>query len=100
MNSGVYRFVLDHSVPLLDAEMSLHLALLATEGLFGEAAVRMEASYHVDPPHRVISVDGTRALGLCVVRIFTVFLLREFGPDAFQVRPIVNPTTGTRQEAA
>jgi hypothetical protein len=86
--NGVLRIVLDRSVPVVDAEMSLELALLATEGLFGEAAVRTETSYHVDRPHRVISVDARQELGQCLVRILAIFLLREFGNDAFQVQPV------------
>jgi hypothetical protein len=43
MTSGVYRFLLKPDVPLDEAEMSLQLAILAAEGLFGGARVRMEA---------------------------------------------------------
>lgn len=101
MPGRIYRFTFDKSVPLLDAEMSLHLAILAAEGLFGEARVRMEAGYHVDQSHRLITVDGTGCVGACIVRIFTAFLIREFGPDAFEVRRVpATLASGPVQEAA
>ena len=86
MNGGVYRFELEAEVPLLEAEMSLHLAMVAVEGLLGQAAVRLQTSYHVDEPRSAIIVDGTTDAGEALVRVFTGFLIREFGEDAFQVR--------------
>jgi hypothetical protein len=84
--SGTFRFVFKEDVSLVDAELSLHVAIFAVEGLFGVARVRLEVSYHVDEPLRVIIVDGGSDLGAALVRIFTNLLLREFGEEAFQVR--------------
>lgn len=92
MTVDVHRFEFDPSVPLADAEMSLQLAAIALEGLFGQATVRLDTSYYVDEPRRVIIVNGTTVTGEALVRIFTGFLIREFGEDAFQVRRTdVNP---------
>lgn len=88
MNGSVYRFELDTSVPSLEAEMTLHLAMIAVEGLFGQAAVRLDTTYHVDEPRNAIIVDGTTDAGDALVRVFTSFLIREFGEDAFQVRRV------------
>jgi len=89
MNRGVYRFDFDPVVPPIEAELTLHLALIAVEGLHGEAKVRMDASYHVDEPRRAIFVDGTTDVGDSLVRVFTRFLTREFGDAAFRVRRVI-----------
>lgn len=86
MTPDVYRFDFDRPVPIDEAEMSLHLALYAVEGLFGEARVRLEASYHVDEARSAIVVDAATEVGAAVVRVFTSLLLHEFGGDAFNVR--------------
>ena len=88
MTSEVFRFTLAEDTPLADAEMTLQLSIFAVEGLFGTANVRLDASYFVDMPRRIILVDGTNEVGGAVVRVFTNLLLREFGEDSFQVRRV------------
>jgi len=86
MNPGVYQFAVEQQVPLDEAERSFHLALVAAEGLFGQALVQMDAAYHVDEVHRLIMADATSEVGRAVVSIFAGFMLRQFGADAFVVR--------------
>lgn len=86
MTVDVFRFEFDPSVPLPEAEMTLQLAMIALEGLVGEARIRLGAAYHVDAARRTLIVDGTTAIGAALVRIFTGLALREFGDDAFVVR--------------
>jgi len=86
MNADAIRFEFDSEVPLQDAEMSLHLALIATEGLFGRALVRLEAEYELDEDHHVIGVDAGTEVGAVVVRVFTALLIREFGEEAFSIQ--------------
>lgn len=88
MTPDVFRFEFERSVPIEEAEMSLHLALFAVEGLFGQARVRLDAGYHVDEPHCAIVIDGMGEVGAAVVRIFTSLLLHEFGGDDFTVRRV------------
>jgi hypothetical protein len=85
MSVELYRFKFDPTVPLEEAEMALQLALVAAEGLFGEARVRVDGGYFVDEPRRTISVDAATAVGQSVVSIYGGFLLREFGNEAFAV---------------
>jgi hypothetical protein len=85
MNSELFRFEFEPSVLLPEAEMTLHLALLSVEGLFGEARVRLEASYRVEEADRLIIVDGAGEVGAAIVKIFTGLLNREFGETSFQV---------------
>jgi hypothetical protein len=88
MTVDIFRFEFEPSVPLADAEMSLHLAMYAVEGLFGEARVRLDASYHLDDARRAITVDGGTEVGAAIVKVFTRLLGREFGEDAFCVRRV------------
>ena len=97
MRTDVYRFTFARAIDLVEAESSLQLAILATEGLLGEACVRMETSYHVDAPRCAVLVDGGTTAGNAVVRIFTAFITREFGADAFSVRRVARTA---RQDAA
>lgn len=88
MTTDVFRFEFEPSVQLAEAEMSLHLAMYAVEGLFGEARVRLDASYQLDDARRAITVDGSTEVGAAIVKVFTRLLGREFGEDAFCVRRV------------
>ncbi len=88
MTANVFRFEFEPRVSLTEVEMSLHLAMYAVEGLYGEARVRLEASYHLDEPQRAITVDGSTEVGAAAVKVFTRLLGREFGEDAFRVRRV------------
>jgi len=93
MTAGGYRFLRKPDVPLDEAEMSLQLAILAAEGLFGGARVRMEPGDRLDEPQRALLVDANTEVGSAVVRIFTAFLTREFGEARFDVRRVDDPKT-------
>ena len=88
MTTDIYRFEFDREVALEEAEMSLHLAMFAVEGLFGQARVRLDAGYHLDDPRHAIIVDGSSEVGMAVVRVFTGLSLREFGEESFRVRRV------------
>ncbi len=96
MNTAVFRFTFAQGVALDEVEATLLLSLLAAEGLFGESRVRLEASYFADAPRSTIVVDGSTPVGDAVVRIYTGFLTREIGADAFAVRrmpPVTSPAS-------
>jgi len=98
--SGVFRFGFQEDVSLVDAELSLHLAIFAVEGLFGVARVRLDVGYHVDEPRRVIVVDASSEVGEALVRVFANLLLREFGNDSFRVERVdSNPTPPVKAAA-
>lgn len=88
MNAERVCFELESHVPLTDAEMSLHLAMFAVEGLFGRAQVRLDARYELNESHDAIVVDASTPVGVHLVRVFTSLLQREFGDDSFRVRRI------------
>lgn len=81
--SGATQFVFEPHVSLADAELSLHLAMFAVEGLAGRARVRMASKYHVDQEGHAIFVDGGSRVGRMISRVFTGLLDREFGENAF-----------------
>lgn len=85
MNAQAYRYRFRSDIALKDAEETLVLSFLAAEGIFGEARVRMNASYAVDATISVIFVDAGTLVGQVSAAIFTAFISREFGHGSFHV---------------
>jgi hypothetical protein len=79
----VYRYRFAPALPLDEAKDTLSLALIAAESLHGEAQVCLDAEHHFDHDTRVCHVDASTEVGIDVNRLFTGFLRREFGSDAF-----------------
>lgn len=90
MATNVFEFKFGQAVSTAEAEMSLHLATYAVEGLYGEARVRLDSTYCVDEAQRTITVDSSTDVGTALVKVFTRLLIREFGEDGFHVRPVPN----------
>ena len=88
MEPKIYRFDFDETLSMGDVEATLHLAILAAEGLFGESTVRMDASYSIDDEHRICIVDARNEVGRSISRVFTGYLGREFGETSFNVRAV------------
>ena len=100
MNPPVYRFAFPNLPSLLMAQMTLQLAMVAAEGLFGKTVVCMDVSYYVHAPRNVILIDATTAVGASLVRIYTALLIDELGEDAFTVRRVESANqTASNQEA-
>jgi len=81
-----YRYRFEAGIDLHAAEETLLLSILATEGLYGQARVRMDAAYSVDTAIRAIIVDAGTDVGQAVNCIFTAFLLEEFDSSAVHIR--------------
>jgi hypothetical protein len=88
MTEEAYRYRFDEGVDLHQAEETLLLSVLATEGLYGQARVRMDAAYSVDKALRAIIVDASTDVGQALSAIFTAFILREFGSGRVHVRRV------------
>jgi hypothetical protein len=86
VNNQAYRYKFPEHVDILDAELILRAAILAAEGLNGEAHVRMDAAYAIDESIRAIVVDASTAVGQDICAIFTRFLIAQYGQRAFCVR--------------
>lgn len=80
---GAFQFDFERDVPLPAAEMSLHLAMFAVEGLVGQARVRLGVSYVLDVEDHTIIIHGDTDEAKLVARVFAGLLLREFGERAF-----------------
>ena len=81
----VCRFEFGQSVPMEEVEDTLLLAILAAEGVHGQARVRLDAGYHVAEDAHACVVDTSTPVGETVAQVFTGYLIREFGEDAFLV---------------
>jgi hypothetical protein len=79
---GVFHFDFERDVPLASAELSLHLAMFAVEGLVGRARVQLGIEYTLDLDRHSIAITGD-AVAKTAARVFTGLLLREFGEAAF-----------------
>jgi len=95
MRTDVFRFTFAPFVDMIEAEATLQLAIVAAEGLFGEARTRTDVGYFADVPRHVIVVDGSTPAGSAVVRIFVAFVTHEFGADAFAVRRVTTAPAQT-----
>lgn len=67
---------------------SLSLAALEAEGIHSRTRVVLDASFQLDRAERVCVVDGSTAVGQTIAELFTEYLTREFGEDAFRVERI------------
>ena len=88
MRPYAIQFIFEPDISLAEAEMSLHLAMFAVEGLIGRVRVRLDAKYQIKESLYAIIVDAGSAAGRLIVRIFTALLLREFGEDSFSVERV------------
>ena len=85
MHRTLYRYQLTDGVPFQDVQETLLLAVLATESLHGCSQVRLDASFCLDEDRRACVIDAGTPVGRDLARIFTGFLRREFGEEAFRV---------------
>ena len=88
MRKEMYRYEFQQDAPLEEIEEALLLAILATESLHGEAQVRLDAAHYFDPAKHACIIDASTAVGKDVNRLFTGFLVREFGRNAFKVKHV------------
>lgn len=86
MKTEVLRYTFASSVCMREVEETLLLAVLAVESLFGESTVRLDASYSVDAPRRSCVIEAGTDVGRSLSRVFTGFITREFGSDAFSIQ--------------
>jgi hypothetical protein len=95
-----YRYVFAPAIPLEEVEASLVLALFAVESLHGEAQAFLDAGHFLDADRRACVIDAGSEVGRDLNRVFTGFLRREFGPDAFTVERIDADSTNIRAAPA
>lgn len=98
MKKDTVRYTFSQSVSMREAEETLLLAVLAVESLFGESTVRLDASFSIDSARRVCVIDANTDVGRAICRVFTGFVSREFGSDAFEIHRV--ESTSVKETAA
>ena len=88
MSHLLYRYQFDAGVEMTKVESNLVLAVLATENLYGESQVRLDASHFCDAQQKSCVIDAATPVGRDLNRLFTGFLSRELGEDRFHVERI------------
>lgn len=86
-----YRYTLGNGVPMRNVEDSLMLAILTMECLHGSAQARLDLSHEFDPKKRICVIDATTQVGRDCNRLFTGYLLSEFGRSSFRVERLAEP---------
>jgi len=88
MRRDMYRYQFSERVPLRDVQEMLSLATLATECLHGRSRVRLDASFCLEEKSRSCVLDAGTPVGQDIARIFTGFLSRDLGEEAYRVHRI------------
>ena len=88
MNREIYKYEFPADLSIQEVERSLALSVLTTESLHGRSQVRMDASFFVDVEKHACVIDADTEVGRDIARIFTGYLTREFGENAFRVKRI------------
>lgn len=90
MNRQLYRYELLPDVPFQEAENSLLLSVLAVECLHGRSQLRLDATFCMNKEKRSCVIDAGTEVGRSIAKIFTGFLSREFGEQAFKVERVAS----------
>jgi hypothetical protein len=91
MTQELYRYEFTDEAPSDEVEVTLLLAILATESLHGETQVRLDAAHAFDAQKRSCVIDAGTVVGRDFNRLFAGFLTREFGADSFKVERVHEP---------
>ncbi|ADK85955.1 conserved hypothetical protein [Desulfarculus baarsii DSM 2075] len=77
------KFRFFEHVDMAGTEDTLLLAVLAAESIHGRAGICLDACFQLKG--RVCAIEDDKAVGRTIAQVFTGFLAREFGEDAFSV---------------
>jgi hypothetical protein len=99
MATDVYRYRFGKNVSADEIEATLLLAIVAAEGVHGQAQVRLYMSHAFDGAAGTCVIDAGTPVGRDVNKLFVSFLAREFGADAFTVERVPDPAFDARGPA-
>ena len=85
-----YRFRFTDDIGNREIEERLFLAATNTENVFGEAAMRLDASFRFDKAQRVCLIDGGTAVGRHLAKLFISYVSKDFGDDAYTVERVAD----------
>lgn len=83
-----YRIRFNEDIPDEQIRRRLFLAALNTENVFGEAAMRLDASFRFDRNSRTCLIDRGTEVGRHIARLFISYISKEFGDDCYLVERI------------
>jgi len=84
----VCRFKFNKTIEREVIEWHIAQSILASEGVFGQAKVRLNAAYLASDSKVVIDVSSP--VGEHIAEVFTWRMTKEFGEDSFTVERIRN----------
>jgi len=88
MERDIYRYSFAEQIPMEEAEESLMLSVLAAECIHGRSALRLAGAFLFDAAKRSCVIDGSTEIGRHIAAIFTGFLAKQFGDEAFKVKRV------------
>lgn len=88
MDRDIFRYRFKDGLDAQEIEESLLLAVLAVEGIHGRCAVRLAGTFFYDREKQACVIDGSTEIGRHVAGIFTGFLQKQFGDEAFQIERV------------
>lgn len=86
MGQPSVTFSFHSTVPMLDVEETLRLAVLAVECLHGEDRVRMESRASIDLRRRRCVIETISEVGRTLALLFGGYTRREFGSDRVRLQ--------------
>ena len=85
-----YRFRFAGGITNQQIEERLFLAATNTENVFGEAAMRLDASFRFDRAQRICLIDRGTAVGRQLAKLFISYISKDFGDDAYTVERVAD----------
>jgi len=85
MNKTIYRYQIKDGILMNAVKDSLLLSIMATESLYGRSRINLEARFRLENTSRVCIIEVGTQIGETIACVFTGFLIREFGEQAFKV---------------
>ena len=89
---ATYRFRFTDAITTPEIAQRLFLAALNTENVFGEATMRLDASFRLSRQTRICEIDRDTEVGRHIAKLFVAFISAEFGDDCYTVERIEQPT--------
>ncbi len=81
-----YEYEFSGDIDMSLVEENLALAMISAEGIYGRARVRMETQCDMNQKTRTCTVSADSEVGREICRVFTEFLILQFGEDRFRVQ--------------
>ena len=88
MSQNVFRYQFAPELDTAEIEVTLVLAIIATESLHGETAAQLGISHCFDAEKRLCVIDASDQVGHDFNALFAGFLRREFGSLAFRAHRV------------